>query len=162
MCTLEKRGNLFILTLIGDEEHCLDPTLIATILSTLSQVKAQVTRGSVLITISHKKFFSNGFDLPWAQVVGSKEGAAKRLHYMVESLKLMVGAFLSLPMPTISAVTGHAAAAGLMIALSHDYVFIRRDKGVLYMSEIDIGLTLPDYFTALVTTRISSASARRE
>ncbi|GLT96742.1 hypothetical protein SLE2022_143450 [Rubroshorea leprosula] len=62
MCTLEKRGNLFILILTNDEEHRLDPTLITTILSTLSQVKAQVTQAFVLITISHGKFFSNGFD----------------------------------------------------------------------------------------------------
>ncbi|GLT61824.1 hypothetical protein SLA2020_345040 [Shorea laevis] len=162
MCTLEKRGNLFILTLTGDDEHRLSPTLIATILSTLSQVKAQVSRGSVLITISQGKFFSNGFDLAWAQAAGSKEGAAERLHHMVESFKPIVGEFLSLPMPTIAAVTGHAAAAGLILALSHDYVFMRRDKGVLYMSEIDIGLTLPDYFTALITAKVSSASARRE
>uniref|UniRef100_A0A7N2MXB3 Uncharacterized protein n=1 Tax=Quercus lobata TaxID=97700 RepID=A0A7N2MXB3_QUELO len=44
----------------------------------------------------------------------------------------------------------------------HDYVLMRRDRGVLYMSEVDIGLTFPDYFTALMRSKISSASARRD
>ena len=39
---------------------------------------------------------------------------------------------------------------------------MRRDRGVLYMSEVDIGLTLPDYFTALMRSKIGSASARRD
>ncbi|XP_044486355.1 enoyl-CoA delta isomerase 2, peroxisomal-like [Mangifera indica] len=39
---------------------------------------------------------------------------------------------------------------------------MRRDKGVLYMSEMDIGLTLPDYFAALFRAKIGSASVRRD
>lgn len=69
---------------------------------------------------------------------------------------------MDLPMPTVAAVNGHAAAAGLTLALSHDYVIMRRDKGVLYMSEVDIGLTLPDYFAALFRAKVGSATARRD
>lgn len=32
----------------------------------------------------------------------------------------------------------------------------------MYMSELDIGMTLPDYFTALIRGKIGSAGARRE
>ncbi|XVE65876.1 hypothetical protein DITRI_Ditri08aG0034500 [Diplodiscus trichospermus] len=162
MCSLEKRGNIFLLTLTGDDQHRLNPNLISSTLSALSQAKAQSTRGSVLITLAEGKFFSNGFDLGWAQSAGSKQGAEERLQHMVESLKPVVAALLSLPMPTIAAVTGHAAAAGLVLALSHDYVIMRRDRGVLYMPEVDIGLTLPDYFVALFRGKIGSTSARRD
>ncbi|KAL2465581.1 Enoyl-CoA delta isomerase 2 [Abeliophyllum distichum] len=34
-------------------------------------------------------------------------------------------------------------------------------RSVMYMSELDIGMTLPDYFTALIRAKIGSASARR-
>ncbi|GAV57401.1 ECH domain-containing protein [Cephalotus follicularis] len=163
MCNLEKRGNLFILTLTGDgDEHRLNPTLIDSILLALSQAKSQATPGSALITTSQGKFFSNGFDLNWAQAAGSTEGARDRLHHMVDSFKQVVAELISLPMPTVAAVSGHAAAAGFMLALSHDYVLMRSDRGVLYMSEVDIGLTLPDYFVALVEAKIGSASARRD
>ena len=39
---------------------------------------------------------------------------------------------------------------------------MRRDQGVLYMSEVDIGLAFPDYFTTLMRSKISFASARRD
>ncbi|XP_024005476.1 enoyl-CoA delta isomerase 2, peroxisomal [Eutrema salsugineum] len=162
MCTLEKRGDLFLLTLTGDGEHRFHPNTIASIISLLEQAKSQSKRGSVLITTANGKFFSNGFDLAWAQSSGSKTAAAERLHHMVESFKPVVAALLDLPMPTIAALNGHAAAAGLMLALSHDYVFMRNDRGVLYMSEVDIGLSMPDYFAAIVRSKIGTSAARRE
>lgn len=148
MCTLEKRGNIFILTLTGDDQHRLNPNLISTIRSFLSQVKAESSRGSALVTLAEGKFFSNGFDLEWAQQQGSGSAHARLLE-MVELFKPVVGDLIALPMPTVAAVTGHAAAAGMVLALSHDHVFMRRDRGVMYMSEVDIGLTLPDYFSTL-------------
>ncbi|KAM7462949.1 hypothetical protein LguiA_031070 [Lonicera macranthoides] len=160
MCTLEKRGNIFLLTLTGDDEHRLNPTLIASLRSSLAQIKSQSTRGSALLTVADGKFFSNGFDLAWAQSTGGS--AAEQLLHMVDLFKQFVADMVSLPMPTIAAVTGHAAAAGLVLALSHDYVLMRRDRGVMYMSELDIGMTLPDYFTALVREKVPSPGARRD
>ncbi|KAK9288446.1 hypothetical protein L1049_016903 [Liquidambar formosana] len=162
MCTLEKRGNIFFLTLTGDDEHRLNPTFIDSIKSALSEARSQATRGSVLITTAQGKFFSNGFDLAWAQASGSNSGFQERLLHMVDYLKPLIAELLSLPMPTIAAVSGHAAAAGFMLAMSHDYVLMRKDRGVLYMSELDIGLTFPDYFTALVRSKIGSPAARRD
>lgn len=170
MCTLEKRGNLFILTLTGDtkkdQEHRLNPTLISSIRSALAEARSQAVNGSVLITVSQGKFFSNGFDLRHAQAVGVKSGsteAAKaELLRMVDLFRGVVSDLLSLPMPTIAAVTGHAAAAGLILAMSHDYITMTSTRGVMYMSELDIGMTLPDYFTALIRGKIGSAGARRQ
>ncbi|XP_071732518.1 enoyl-CoA delta isomerase 2, peroxisomal-like [Rutidosis leptorrhynchoides] len=164
MCTLEKRGNIFFLTLTGADEHRLNPTLISSIRSSLSEVKSQSTRGNVLITVADGKFFSNGFDLAWAQSSsgGSPSEAVNLLRHMVSLFKDVVSDLISLPMPTIAAITGHAAAAGLMLAMSHDYVMMRRDRAVLYMSEVDIGMTLPDYFTALVRSKVSKPEVRRD
>ncbi|XP_022979202.1 enoyl-CoA delta isomerase 2, peroxisomal-like [Cucurbita maxima] len=162
MCTLEKRGNFFILTLTGDDDHRLGPSLINSILKALSQVKAQATPGSVLITTSHGKFFSNGFDLPWALAAGSISGARDRLNHIIQIFKPLVAQLLSLPMPTIAAIAGHAAAAGFALALSHDYLIMRSDRGVLYMRELDLGLTLPDYFTALFMSKMGSSLAMRD
>ena len=64
---------------------------------------------------------------------------------MVESFRSVISALLSLPILTINAVSGHAAAGGLVFALGHDYVLMRRDRGFLYMSEVDLAITLPDY-----------------
>nr|BAN15749.1 3- hydroxyacyl-CoA dehydratase [Dianthus caryophyllus] len=163
MCTVEKRGNIFILTLTGDDDHRLNPTLISDIRSALSDIKSQSSASSsALITTAHGKFFSNGFDLRWAQSTGGGATFVDRLHHMVESFKPVVADLISLPMPTIAAVAGHAAAAGFVLALSHDHVVMRGDKGVLYMSEVDIGMTFPEYFNVLFKEKVVSAAARRE
>ncbi|CAI9761335.1 unnamed protein product [Fraxinus pennsylvanica] len=167
MCTLEKRGNLFILTLTGDnkDEHRLNPDLISSIRSALAEAKSQAVAGSVLITVAQGRFFSNGFDLRHAQSVGAKSGSIQasldEVVRMVNLFKGVVSDFLTLPMPTVAAVGGHAAAAGLMLAMSHDYITMTSSRSVMYMSELDIGMTLPDYFTALIRAKIGSASARR-
>ncbi|GAB4850947.1 Enoyl-CoA delta isomerase 2, mitochondrial [Ancistrocladus abbreviatus] len=165
MCTVHKRGNVFVLTLAGEDEHRLNPTLIDSIRSALSEVKSQSSSGtgiSALITVAQGRFFSNGFDLAWAQSSGSKTGFMERLSHMVNYFKPLLADLFSLPMPTIAAVTGHAAAAGFMLALGHDYVLMRKDKGVLYMSELDIGMTLPDYFAVMFREKVASAAARRD
>ncbi|XP_075661264.1 enoyl-CoA delta isomerase 2, peroxisomal-like [Castanea sativa] len=144
------------------KQYRFSQTLIQTLIFALSQVKSQDVHGSALITTAHGKFFSNGFDLTWAQSAGSSSGAIDRLHHLVTSFKPVVSALLSPPIPTIAALPSHAATAKFLLALSHDYVLMRRDRGMLYMSKVDIGLTFPDYFTALIRSKISSASAGRD
>ncbi|KAL6343661.1 hypothetical protein AAG906_025026 [Vitis piasezkii] len=139
MCTLEQRGNLFFLTLTGDNEHRLGPP----------------TPGSALITTAQGKFFSNGLDLAWAQAAGSSS-FRDRLSHLLDCFKPIVADLLSLPMPTIAAVSG------FMLAISHDYVLMKNDRSVLYMSELDIGLTFADYFMAMMKSKISDPAARRD
>ncbi|KAG9447862.1 hypothetical protein H6P81_013990 [Aristolochia fimbriata] len=160
MCTLEKRGCVFLLTLTGDSEHRLGPSLIDSISAAIRRVRAASAPGSVLVTTAEGKFFSNGFDLNWAKSSGLTD---------LELEEQMGGPFerrimaelLSLPIPTVAAVTGHAAAAGFALALCHDYVFMRKDRGFLYMSELDIGLPFPDSFMALLRDKIGDPAARR-
>lgn len=157
LCTLEKRGNLFILTLTGAGEHRLNPNLLSSLRSALSRLKSDPSASSsALITTAHGKFFSNGYDLDWAQ------SSEPRLQLMSSSLRSLIHDLICLPMPTIAAVTGHASAAGMMLALSHDYVVMRRDRGFLYMSEMDIGLVIPNWLMALLRAKIGDPRARRE
>lgn len=157
LCTLEKRGNLFILTLTGAGEHRLNPNLLSSLRSALSRLKSDPSASSsALITTAHGKFFSNGYDLDWAQ------SSEPRLQLMSSALRSLVRDLICLPMPTIAAVTGHASAAGMMLALSHDYVVMRRDRGFLYMSEMDIGLVISNWFMALMRSKIGDPRARRE
>lgn len=156
MCILEKKGNIFILTLTGNDEHRLNPTLLNSIKSALHRVRQQATTSSVLITTAHGKFFSNGYDIDWAQDNKS------RIILIDDLLRSVVSELLSLPMPTIAAVTGHASAAGYILALSHDYVLMRSDRGFLYMSELDIDHVIPAWFIAIVDAKVGDAAARRK
>ncbi|KAM3269333.1 enoyl-CoA delta isomerase 1, peroxisomal [Capsicum chacoense] len=156
MCTLQKQGNVFILTLTGDGEHRLNPSLIDAIRAALDRVRAEAAVGSALITTAQGKFFSNGYDLAWA---GSDPA---RSQLMDSKLKSLVFNLFNLPMPTIAAITGHASAAGFILGMSHDYVLMRKDRGFLYMSEIDIGLKIPAWFVTLVKNKVKSPVAWRD
>ncbi|KAI3800681.1 hypothetical protein L1987_28775 [Smallanthus sonchifolius] len=153
MCSLEKRGNLFVLTLTGDgvEEHRLNPTLISSIRSALFDAKKHSNPGSVFITISQGKFFCNGFDL---KPTSHPSTAAETVLQLTEISKRLLADFISLPMPTIAVVTGHAVGAGVGLAMCHDYVFMRRDRGVLYMNEIHTGIPVPDYAVELIRSKV--------
>ncbi|GLT89010.1 hypothetical protein SLE2022_070130 [Rubroshorea leprosula] len=158
MCTLEKRGNIYVLTLTGEDEHRLNPTLIGAIRSALSRIRSDPTShsSSALVTTSQGKFFSNGYDLAWAR------SSPPRIRQMSSELRALVSDLLSLPMPTIAAVGGHASAAGLILALSHDYILMRKDRGFLYMSEMNIGLKIPAWFMAVINSKIGDPRVRRE
>ncbi|XP_047312096.1 enoyl-CoA delta isomerase 2, peroxisomal-like [Impatiens glandulifera] len=163
MCSLEKRGNIFFLTLTGEGENRLNPNLIASIRSSLAVVRQQSTPGTVLVTSGQGKYFCYGFDLAWAQANSDeKHSTADRLYQMVDLFKPLVSDLISLPIPTIAAVTGHAVAAGMALAISHDYIVMRSDRAVFYMSELEVGLSIPDYFTELFRSKIGSPGKRRD
>ncbi|XP_071700481.1 enoyl-CoA delta isomerase 2, peroxisomal-like [Rutidosis leptorrhynchoides] len=166
MSTLEKRDNLFILTLTNDnnvdnERRYLYPKLIPSIRSALATAKTQSTRGSVLITIAQGKFYSNGLLNPSLIASSSKDGHDRVLHGLA-MFKALVADLISLPMPTIAVVTGHAAGGGLVLALCHDYVLMRRDRGVLYMSEVDVGMSMPRYGIEVIKTKAGDPNYRRD
>ncbi|KAK6933204.1 hypothetical protein RJ641_036098 [Dillenia turbinata] len=70
-CSLDRQGNIFILTLTGHNVHRLNPTLIDSIQQTLTQIKSKISAepnsSFTLITTGEGKFFSNGYDLNWAK-----------------------------------------------------------------------------------------------
>ncbi|MCD9645378.1 hypothetical protein HAX54_034234 [Datura stramonium] len=156
MCTLEKQGNLFILTLTGDDEHRLSLSLIDSIRSALNRVTAEATAGSALITTAQGKFFSNGADLVWILTDPS------HLPLIESKIRSLTSDLFNLPMPTIAAVTGHASAGGGVLAMSHDYILMRKDRGFLYINEINIGVRIPAWCAALVRSKVKSPAAWRD
>ncbi|XP_031115819.1 enoyl-CoA delta isomerase 1, peroxisomal-like [Ipomoea triloba] len=157
MCTLEKRGNIFVLTLTDNDEHRLHPVLINSISAALRQARAEATGPSVLITTAQGKFFCNGYNLNWLL-----QDAARRSKIMCSLVQRLVADFFALPMPTIAALTGHACGGGFGLALCHDYILMWRDRGFLCMNELDIGRKLPAWFFALMKHKIASPSAQRD
>lgn len=64
-------------------------------------------------------------------------------------------------MPTIAIITGHAITAGLVLAICHDYVFMKRDRCVLSMTDIDLGTSVPDYVAEVIRSKVVKAEWRR-
>ncbi|KAJ3693885.1 hypothetical protein LUZ60_009365 [Juncus effusus] len=158
MCTLEKRGNIYLLTLTGSGEHRLNPSLLTSLRSALSQIlSSSPPPNSALVTCAQGKFFSNGFDQAWA-----RSSPVSQHHLMSDGLRHLIADLLSFPMPTVCAVTGHVAAGGCALVLAHDYVVMRGDRGFFYMSEMDVGLKFVEYFKVLFKEKIPDMRVRRD
>eukprot|EP00243_Klebsormidium_subtile_P011435 TRINITY_DN6497_c0_g1_i1.p1 TRINITY_DN6497_c0_g1~~TRINITY_DN6497_c0_g1_i1.p1 ORF type:complete len:238 (+),score=35.35 TRINITY_DN6497_c0_g1_i1:147-860(+) len=150
---LEKDGNVFVLQLVGEGEHRFNPTSIAAIHKALDEVEQ--SEGYVaLVTTNDGRFFSNGLDLAWLQ-----KNPTQLLSFM-QSFMDLLWRVLHFPVPTVAAINGHAAAGGFMLALAHDYRVMRTDKGVLYLSEVDIGLPLTPGMNAIVRCKMSPSVFR--
>ena len=75
--------------------------------------------GALVTSSKDPKFFSNGLDLDWMQNPEDYPESGDREVFGEEFMYLM-GRIITLPIPSICVVNGHAFGAGFMLALSHD------------------------------------------
>ena len=73
---------------------------------------------------------------------GHPEGGDKVV-FSQEFMYLM-GRIITLPIPSICVVNGHAFGAGFMLALAHDVRFMREDRGFLSANEMQLDLKYLD------------------
>ena len=66
---------------------------------------------------------------------------------------------LTLPVPTVAAVNGHAFGAGAMLALAHDHRVMRDDRGYVCLPEVDIHIPFSPGMNALVMSKLSPRAA---
>jgi enoyl-CoA hydratase/carnithine racemase len=113
-----------------------------------------------LVTTGSGKFFSNGIDLDW--MLG--ETARQDPETVTNSLAAMLDVWarvMSLPIPTVAAVNGHAFAGGAMFALAHDHVLMRADRGFWCVNEVLLQLPLAPGMQAILQARLPAPTARR-
>lgn len=90
-----------------------------------------------LITTSfHASIFSAGLDLNFLAPLNNFD----KTNFILEFIRLL-GRFLSLSVPSIALVNGHAVAGGCMLMFAHDWRFARAEvgKALISMPEIEIG-----------------------
>jgi enoyl-CoA hydratase/carnithine racemase len=149
--TLDRHDDVFVLDL-GDDENRFSPGWLDAVDAALDEVEG-ATGPRALVTTATGKFFSNGLDLAWLL-----EHADQREAYLGTAQRLLARV-LSLPVPTVAAVQGHAFAAGAMLALAHDQRVMRADRGFWCLPEIDIDLPFSPGMSALVQARLAPQTA---
>ena len=82
--------------------------------------------GAVLITrtaFPNARIYSNGLDLAW--LLQEKDVA-----FVAGAFLPLLKRMISLPVPTVACVSGHAFAGGFLFAMCHDFRIMRQDKSV--------------------------------
>ncbi|RJP26912.1 MAG: enoyl-CoA hydratase/isomerase family protein [Candidatus Abyssobacteria bacterium SURF_5] len=107
------------------------------------------TAADVLVVKSaHEKIWSNGIDLDWLGPAIAEEGPQIRDKFLVEMYGFL-RRLLTYPMITIAAINGHAFAGGAFLSFTHDFRFMRSDRGWICLPEVDINIPLGPVFTAI-------------
>jgi enoyl-CoA hydratase/carnithine racemase len=151
MTGLDRRGAVFVLTL-GIDENRFHPDRLIDINAALDEVEA-AEGAKAVVTTGSGKFYSNGLDLDF---MAANPDAAEANLVDVHALFARVLAF---PAPIVAAVQGHAFAAGAMLALAHDQIVMRADRGYFCLPEVDLGIPFTPGMNALIRSRLPIAVA---
>lgn len=151
MIDLQRDGDVYVLRFDAGENR-LGPDFLAAVEGALDAVAKNDGPGA-LVTAGTGRFYSNGLDLDWLGAHRDEfEPYLRRVHALYARL-------LTLPMPTVAAVNGHAFAGGAMLALAHDFAVMRTDRGYFCLPEVDLGMSFTPGMSALIRARLSAAAA---
>lgn len=147
MPTLDRDGDVFVLNL-GSDENRFHPDWLSAVTALVEEVDA--TEGPrALVTTASGKFFSNGLDLDWLAANQDKAND------YVTQVQTLLAKFLTLGVPTVSAIQGHAFAAGAMLTVAHDYRVMRGDRGYWCLPEVDIYIPFTPGMSALIMAKLT-------
>jgi Delta3-Delta2-enoyl-CoA isomerase len=151
MPALTLDDTVYVLDLGGDENR-FSPAWISEVTTMLDTV-VDASDAAALVTTGHGKFYSNGLDLAWLGEHG--DDAPAYLH----SVHRLLARMLTLPVPTVAAVNGHAFGAGAMLAMAHDFRIMRADRGYFCFPEVDITIPFSPGMAALIQGKLTPAAA---
>ncbi|MEL6690278.1 MAG: enoyl-CoA hydratase/isomerase family protein [Pseudomonadota bacterium] len=136
--TLENQGKVAVLTMTNGANK--QNLAFATAMNeALDQVREDKDIKSLVITSNDEKNWSQGVDLNWlmASIHGGKQDDVRAFMY---GMNKVFGGLLTLPVPVIGALTGHAFGNGAMLACCCDFRVMRSDRGYFCFPEVDISI----------------------
>lgn len=145
-------GNVAILTMNNQENRFNLETLKA-FNETLSQIESESQVNAMVTTSAHEKIWSNGIDLEW-MLQSIQEGGQKAQNKFLAEMYGLLRHLLTMPMVTIAAINGHAFAGGAFLAFSHDFRFMRSDRGWICLPEVDLKIPLGPVFMAITRNAV--------
>jgi len=151
MIDLTRQENVFLLTM-NDGENRWNTTFVHEFAEAIDEVERSEGPAALVTASASEKFFSNGLDLEWLSSQGDHRGGDRKV--FGGEFMLLMGRIITLPVPTVCAINGHAFGAGFMAALCHDIRIMRSDRGYVCANEVEIGMVIPDAELALFRHKI--------
>mgnify|MGYP001481973422 FL=1 len=156
MIELQRLDSTYILTMDAGENRW-NTTFVREFSLALDEIEKDTGPGALVTCATDPKFFSNGLDLDWVKSPEDHPEGGDREVFGKEFMFLM-GRIITLPIPSICAINGHAFGAGFMLSLCHDVRIMREDRGFLCANEIQLGMSIPRPELALFRHKIPANS----
>jgi enoyl-CoA hydratase len=150
--TVESRGELALVRLDRPPANALNPEVLDEFEAVREELSADPP-GAVVMT-GRERFFSAGVDLKLVPTMGPDDQRA-----MVNGINRLVLGWYGFPRPVVAAVTGHAIAGGMVIALCADYRVCARE-GKLGLTELRAGVPYPVGAITVVRAELAPPAAR--
>lgn len=147
--TLTQTDGVYVLD-IGDTENRFSPDWMTSVNDALDKV---VAAPAPLVLTATGKFYSNGLDLDW---LGQN---ADQFEPYVARVQALLARLLVLPVPTVTAINGHAFGAGAMLAMTLDWRVMREDRGFFCFPEVDIQIPFTPGMAALIQAKLTPRAA---
>ena len=136
MIDLKQEDGICVLRMDSGENR-FNPELLEAFEAALDEVEASKD-ATALVTTGKGKFYSNGLDLEWLMGPGGRDAEA-----FVSRVQRLFARLLTLSVPTVAAINGHAFGAGAMLTMAHDLRVMREDRGYWCIPEVDLATGRP-------------------
>jgi len=138
MISVEHHGKVVFARLNNGVTNALNPKVVKELERVIKQVKNDVGINGLVLGSSNEKFFSIGFDIP--ELLEMSRDDFRGFYRAFNKVCLDL---LTLPKPTVAAITGHAIAGGCILAMCCDYRFIAKGHKLMGLNEVKLGLPVP-------------------
>ncbi|MGA2451886.1 MAG: enoyl-CoA hydratase/isomerase family protein [Solirubrobacteraceae bacterium] len=132
--------------------NAMDVVLLRELVAAVEHVASDPPRALVLT--GRPGFFSAGADLKLVPGYGPQEQ-----RQMIEDINAMALGVYELPFPVIGAITGHAIAGGLVLALCTD-IRVASSAGRYGLTEVKVGVPYPQAAIGVVAAELAPHAAR--
>ena len=150
--SLAERDSVAVLTVDRPPANAMDLGLLGDLVDAVEGVAAAVP--PALVLAGREGFFSAGADLKAVPGYGPAEQRG-----MVDAINRMALGVYGLPCPVVCAVTGHAIAGGLVLALCGDHR-VASTEGRYGLTEVKVGVPYPQAAIGVVRAELAAPAAR--
>lgn len=149
----ERRDSgVLVLRIDRPPANAMDVGLLDAIVAAVGQAAAEPP--AALVLAGREGFFSAGADLKAVPAYGAEDQRR-----MVQGINAMALGVYGLPCPVVGAITGHAIAGGMVLALCCD-LRIAADAGRYGLTEVKVGVPYPQAAIGVVREELSPAARR--
>jgi enoyl-CoA hydratase len=148
----DQGGGVVVMSADRPPANAMNIGFLSDVIEAIESVASDPPRALVLA--GRPGFFSAGADLKAVPTYGPEDQRG-----MVTSINTMALGAYQLPFPVIGAVTGHAIAGGLVLALCTD-VRIASSAGRYGLTEVKVGVPYPQAAIGVVAAELAPHAAR--